>query len=110
MAQAVSGPDEDVAAELERSAGSSSGPWRIAASAAFLERATALTLNPASRGRRALAAAQANQLGGASTAALRMLAVAETAPLDDLYSAPTATYFAPISPFSDGGAMLLGYC
>ena len=59
----------------------------MAASAAFLERATALTLDPSSRGRRALAAAQANQLGGASTAALRMLAVAETAPLDDLQRA-----------------------
>ena len=87
MAQAVSGPDEDVAAELERSAGRAQARGGIAASAAFLERATALTLDPASRGRRALAAAQANQLGGASTAALRMLAVAETAPLDDLQRA-----------------------
>ncbi len=87
LAQAASGPDEDVAAELERSAGRAQARGGVAASAAFLERATALSFDPSSRGRRALAAAQANQLAGASTAALVMLAVAETGPLDDLQRA-----------------------
>jgi DNA-binding CsgD family transcriptional regulator len=56
----------------------------LAAAAAFLERATALTLEPSRRATRALAAAQAKQLAGAPDAALVLLAVAEAGPLDEL--------------------------
>jgi AAA ATPase domain len=83
-AQATSGPDEDVAAELERSAGRAQARGGLAAAAAFLERAVGLTLDPARRAQRALAAAQSKHLAGAPDAALGLLAAAGAGPLDDL--------------------------
>src|SRR5215813_2225036 len=64
-AQAAPGPDEDVAAELERSAGRAQAHGGLAAAAAFLERATVLTPDPARRAGRALAAAQGKIQAGA---------------------------------------------
>ena len=86
-AHATSGPDEDVAAELERSAGRAQARGGLAAAAAFLERAAELTPDPARRAERALAAAQAKHQAGASDAALELLAVAEAGPLDELQRA-----------------------
>jgi DNA-binding CsgD family transcriptional regulator len=86
-AQAVAGPDEEVAAELERSAGRAQARGGLAAAAAFLERATALTPTPARRSERALAAARAKQQAGAFDAALGLLATAEAGPLDELQHA-----------------------
>jgi DNA-binding CsgD family transcriptional regulator len=80
-------PDEDVAAELERSAGRAQARGGIAAAAAFLERAAALSPDPASRARRSLAAAEAKQLAGAPQAASRLLATAVDGPLDELENA-----------------------
>jgi len=83
-ALAASGPDEDVAAELEHVAGRARMRGGVAATAAFLERATALTVDPPPRARRALAAARAKHQAGALPAALALLATAEAGPLDEL--------------------------
>ena len=86
-AHAAPGPDEDVAAELERSADRVQARGGLAAAAAFLERATVLTPNPAQRAGRALAAAQAKVQAGGSGAALDLLAMAEAGPLSELQHA-----------------------
>jgi DNA-binding CsgD family transcriptional regulator len=86
-AQAAAGPDEDVAAELERSASRAQARGGFAAAAAFLERSAALTPEPARRGARALAAAQAKFDAAAPDRASELLATAEMAPLDELQRA-----------------------
>ena len=87
LARAASGPDEAVADELERSADRAQARGGTAAAAAFLAHAAELTPDPAARGRRALAAAQATFDAAASDAALELLATAELAPLDELQRA-----------------------
>jgi DNA-binding CsgD family transcriptional regulator len=86
-AQAAAEPDEDVAAELERSADRAQARGGLAAAAAFLERSAALTVDPARRTERALAAAQAKHQAGAADSALQLLAIAELGPLDELQRA-----------------------
>jgi DNA-binding CsgD family transcriptional regulator len=86
-AHAAIGPDEDVAAELEGSAGRARARGGMAAAAAFLERAAALTPDPPRRAERALAAAQAKVQAGAFDAAVRLLGVAEAAPLHEFQRA-----------------------
>jgi DNA-binding CsgD family transcriptional regulator len=83
-AQAVLGPDEDVAAELERRAGRAQDRGGFAAAAAFLQRSVVLTQEPARRADRALAAAQSSLQAGEFDAALRLVGTAEAGPLDDL--------------------------
>ena len=83
LAAAAAGPDEQVASELERSAGRAQTRGGAAAAAAFLQRAVALTADPARRADRALAAAQASLQAGSFDAVLRLLATAETGPLDE---------------------------
>jgi DNA-binding CsgD family transcriptional regulator len=83
-AQAASMPDEEVAAELERSAGRAQARGGLAAVAAFLERAAALTPQPAHRAQRLLAAACAKRDAGALEAALGLLAGVEAGLLDEL--------------------------
>ena len=86
-AQATPGPDEDVACELERSAGRAQARGGLAAAAAFLERSAALTLDPLRRAGRALAAARATYQAGAFDATLALLGTAEAGPLDELQRA-----------------------
>jgi DNA-binding CsgD family transcriptional regulator len=86
-AHAAPGPDEDVAAELERSAGRAQARGGPAAAAAFLEQATTLTLDPTRRGERALAAASAKVEAGALDAAQELLSLAAAAPLSDFQQA-----------------------
>jgi DNA-binding CsgD family transcriptional regulator len=86
-ARAASGPDEIVAAELERSAGRAQARGGKAAAAAFLAHAAALTPDPSERGRRLLAAAQAKFDAAASDEALQLLNTAELTPLDELQRA-----------------------
>jgi len=81
-AQAAAGFDEDVAAELERSAGRARARGGLAAGAAFHECAVVLTPDPRRRAQRALLAAQGKHQAGAPDAALRLLAMAQAGPLD----------------------------
>jgi DNA-binding CsgD family transcriptional regulator/tetratricopeptide (TPR) repeat protein len=83
LAAAAAGPDEEVAAELERSAGRAQARGGLAAAAAFLRRAVALTKHPARRAVRALMAAQASLQAGEFDAALGLAAEAEAGPLDE---------------------------
>jgi len=83
-AQTASMPDEDVAAELERSAGRAQARGGVAAVAAFLERAAALTPQPAHRAQRLLAAAGAKRDAGDLEAALGLLVGVEAGVLDEI--------------------------
>jgi DNA-binding CsgD family transcriptional regulator len=83
-ALATAGVDEEVATELERSAGRAKARGGLAAAAAFLQRAVALTQNPARRAERALAAAQASLQAGTFDVARGLLVAAEAGPLDEL--------------------------
>jgi DNA-binding CsgD family transcriptional regulator len=86
-AHATLARDEGVADELERSADRARARGGLAATAAFLERAAALTPEPARRAERALSAAQAKHEAGAPDAALKLVATAEMGPLDELQRA-----------------------
>jgi len=82
-AQACAGPDDDVAAELTRSAAVAGARGGAQAAAAFLERAAALTLDPGTRIGRTIEAAQASLDAGRAEAATDLLATVENAGLDD---------------------------
>ena len=88
-AAATAGPDEGVAAELERSAGRAQARGGIAAAAAFLRRAVELTSEPTRRSERAVTAAQVSLQAGALDAAAELLATT-TGPLDELQQARAA--------------------
>src|SRR5579864_476226 len=103
-AQAAPGPDEDVAAELERSAGRAQGRGGLAAAAAFLERATALTPEQSRRSGRALAAAHAKLQAGALDDAASLLAAAESGPLSELEQAGVARLRGQISFLATRGS------
>ena len=102
-ALAVAGPDEEVAAELERSAGRAQARGGLAAAAAFLQRAAEFTSDPARRAERTLAAAQASLQAGALDAAAELLAMAVAGPLDELQQARAALLRGQIAFASGGG-------
>jgi DNA-binding CsgD family transcriptional regulator len=87
LASAVLGLDEDVAAELERSAGRAQARGGLSAAAAFLQRSVELTRDPTRLTNRALAAARASQRIGAFDATLRLLTIAEAGAPDEIQSA-----------------------
>ena len=97
--------------ELERSAGRAQARGGLAAAAAFLQRAVALTAGPARRADRALAAAQASLQAGVFDAALELLATAEVGPLDEFQRARVDLLRAEVafaaSRGSDAPALLL---
>jgi DNA-binding CsgD family transcriptional regulator len=108
-ARAAVGPDEEVAEELERSAGRAEARGGLAAAAAFLERATTLTVDPELRVERALAAAHVKFRAGIPDAALSLLVTAEAGPLDELQRARVDLLGAQIaaSMARDGDAVRL---
>ncbi|WP_350277874.1 AAA family ATPase [Kribbella sp. HUAS MG21] len=83
-AAAAVGPDEDVAAELERSAAHAQSRGGVAAAAAFLQRAVALTADPAHRSERILAAAETTLQAGDFEAVSRLLRSLNSRTLDDV--------------------------
>ena len=91
-AQAVSGPDEDVALELERSATRARARGGLAAAAAFLERSVALTVEPERRVERTLAAAGARLQFGGLEDALSLLALADASARNELDRAKVALF------------------
>ena len=109
-AHAALAPDEAVALELELSAGRAQARGGIAAAAAFLHRSVELTVDPARRAERALAAAQASLEAGAFDAALEVLVAAEAGPLDELQCARVELLrgrIASASSFGSAAAQLL---
>jgi DNA-binding CsgD family transcriptional regulator len=86
-ARATNTPDESVAAELEQSAGRAQRRGGIAATAAFLERAAALTVDPELHASRLIAAAEAKLAAGAPDDALRLITIADGGALGDLQRA-----------------------
>ncbi|HEX6021777.1 MAG TPA: AAA family ATPase, partial [Solirubrobacter sp.] len=89
-ASATLRPDEDVAADLERSAVRARTRGGAAAAAAFLERAAELSTAPNRRAQRLIAAAEAKHDAGAPAAALRLLDSARDQPLTALQEATIA--------------------
>jgi DNA-binding CsgD family transcriptional regulator len=102
-AQAASMPDENVAAELERSASRAQARGGFAAAAAFLERATELTPEESRRSGRALAAAQTKLQAGALDDALRLIATIESGVLSEPEQARADLLRAQISFVSTRG-------
>jgi DNA-binding CsgD family transcriptional regulator/tetratricopeptide (TPR) repeat protein len=112
LAAAAARPDEQVALELERSAGRAQARGGLAAAAAFLQRAVALTQDPARRADRALAGAQAGLQAGAFDLAHELVARAEAGALDEFQRARVDMLHAQIAFTSNRGSdappLLLG--
>jgi DNA-binding CsgD family transcriptional regulator len=103
LAEATPGPDERVAAELERAAGRAQARGGLAAAAAFLERATDLTPAPSRRAKRAVTAAQVTYEAGGLDDALKLLATSDESALDDLQRARVHLLRAQIAFVSNRG-------
>lgn len=101
--QGATMPDEDIASDLSRSATRAQARGGFAAAAVFLERSSALTLDPARRAGRALAAAEARRQAGGLDDALRLLASAEAGPLDPFQRAQAEVLRARILFASERG-------
>ena len=96
-AQATTGPDEDVAASLERTAERAKQRGGLAAAGEFLERAAMLTPQAKRRATRALAAAEAMYEAGAFEPAETLLRGLDSTHLDALEAAQAETLEARVS-------------
>ncbi|XVV16358.1 ATP-binding protein [Actinoplanes sp. CA-131856] len=104
LASAAAGPDEAVAAELERSAGRAQARGGVAAAAAFLQRSAALTADPVRRADRMLAAAEASFQAGDLDAVGRLLSAAGDRPLDGRQRGRAGVLRGQVSYATGGGA------
>jgi DNA-binding CsgD family transcriptional regulator len=86
-AQATAVPDDDIAAELDRSAARAQARGGVAAAAAFLERAAELSLDPVRRIERTFAAARVHLEAGAADRAADLLTTTEGSGLDEFQQA-----------------------
>jgi DNA-binding CsgD family transcriptional regulator len=82
-AQATSGSDDEVAAELEQSADRAQSRGGVAAAAAFMRRSAALTVDSTRRDERTLAAAQASLAAGDFSEARMTLTNLEARTVDE---------------------------
>jgi DNA-binding CsgD family transcriptional regulator len=103
LAAAATEPDDDLAAELERTASRVQARAGLAAAAAFLQRSLVLTAAPRRRADRALAAAHANLHAGAFDPALSLLAEAEAVAVDALQRARVEQLRGQIDAASSSG-------
>jgi DNA-binding CsgD family transcriptional regulator/tetratricopeptide (TPR) repeat protein len=87
LAVAATGPDEEVATDLERAASAAQARAGLAGAATFLERAFELTVEPARRVDRGLAAAAASLQAGALGRARSLVAESAAGDLNDLQKA-----------------------
>jgi DNA-binding CsgD family transcriptional regulator len=112
LGHAAVGPDESVADELARCAERVGARGGMSASAAFLERATQLTVDPSCRCDRAIAAAAMKAQAGVFDAARALLKIAEAAPLTELQRARSDLVRAQLAMMSshgkDAAPLLLG--
>ncbi len=110
-AGASSGPDEEIAHELEVSAERAKGRGDNRAAAGLLQRAAALTPDPVRRGGRMLAGAQAELAAANAGRATALLGQAASLPLSDLEQALAVRLRASIGfalgQGADSAAMLL---
>jgi DNA-binding CsgD family transcriptional regulator len=83
LGRAASGRDDEVADALERSAARAQARGGVAATAAFLERAAALTSDPARRCDRVIAAASAKAQAGDLEEAMALLTLADDAAIGE---------------------------
>ncbi|GAA1578533.1 LuxR family transcriptional regulator [Kribbella sancticallisti] len=108
LAAAAARPDEQLALELQQSAGRARARGGLAAAAAFLRRSVVLTRDPDRRVGRVLAATQASLHAGEFDAALDLLAAAETGALDELQRARVDLLRAQIVSASGAGSKAPG--
>ena len=112
LATAALGPDEELALELEHSADRAQAHGGVAAAAAFLQRAVALTGDPKRRTGRALAAAQASLEAGALDTTRALLVTADAGSLDPFQRACVDRLRAQVAYASrhgsDAAPLLLG--
>ena len=110
-AQAATQPDEELAAELERSADREQALGGFAQAQVFLQQATLMTPDPVIRARRAVHAARVALLAGAFEVALSLLTTARAGPLDELERARADLLHAQIafavSRSSEAASLLL---
>ena len=104
LAHAATGPDEQVAVELEQSAGRAQRRGGVGAAAAFLERSAALTADRDKRAERVLAAAAAKVESGAFEAAVDLLGLARSEQLSEMQSARADLLQARIAFVSQRGS------